>query len=207
MSKRPIFFAEPLRRIRWERRQRMISLWVSILFLLALAGLCGWLTYLVRAGFSTGDNGGNGVSSFRFQGSGLALAMAPLPATLRVAMQAGMWQGSFLAGLALMIVVVSVLAVRKVRADEAFYASLRREEEVFAPLREPGLPVPPADAQRILVACAAEARLIMQHVRRAGRTLSVEDYGDELQLAEGKLESVIRCVEALAQRTNAGGGR
>lgn len=60
--------------------------------------------------------------------------------------------------------------------------------------------LPADDVERILGACAAEARCIAKHVRRAQTTLSVEDYGDELVLAERKLEGVIRCVEALASR-------
>lgn len=70
-------------------------------------------------------------------------------------------------------------------------------EDVFEPLRAPGERLPDNDVQRILVACAAEARCIVKHLKRAQTTLSVEDYGDELSVAEAKLDGVIRCVEAL----------
>lgn len=73
-------------------------------------------------------------------------------------------------------------------------------EDVFEPLRAPGEAIPSEDVHRILVACAAEGRCVMKHVRRAQETLSVEDYGDELRLAERKLDAVVRCVEALIAR-------
>lgn len=73
-------------------------------------------------------------------------------------------------------------------------------DDVFEPLRAPGEAILAEDVQRILVACAAEGRCIMKHLRRAQTTLSVEDYGDELRLAERKLDAVVRCVEALAAR-------
>lgn len=194
MSKRPVFFAAPMERIRRERRQRMISLWVSLLFFLLISALAGWLVYLIKTVPPEVLR-----SSFLVPGS--RLAMAPL--------HEGMLLGLLLFFSAALI----VLAVRKVKRDDEFFASLRREpetpapwagrsedEDVFAPLREPGAAIPTEDVQRILVACAAESRCIMKHVRRAQTTLSVEDYGDELALAERKLDGVTRCVEALVGR-------
>jgi hypothetical protein len=151
---------------------------LTVLTLLALAALVGWLWSCVK--HATVTLPGTGWSR--------SLAMAP------------MWQGPFLAGLALTIIVVVAMAVRKARADDAFYASLRREEDVFAALREPGLPVPPEDAQRILVACAAEGREIKRLVKSALTTLSVEDYEDSLEVAHDRLTVLVACVEALCER-------
>lgn len=86
---------------------------------------------------------------------------------------------------------------KRFEADRSVRAPI---EDVFEPLRAPGERLPDDDVQRILVACAAEARCIAKHVKRAQRTLSVEDYGDELSVAEAKLDGVIRCVEALVER-------
>lgn len=194
---------------------------MTVLTLLALAALCGWL----RAGVSTLPS--------------MPVAMAPVT------------EGAFMGLLLFFSVAVIVLAVRKVRDDAAFYAGLREadregedwlrveegtrqsgekmfmvgpleslsepmaegtrespapwggraeDEDVFAGLREPGGRVDAEDARRILVACAAEARCVAKHVSRALMTLSVDDYGDELELAGRKLEGVIRCVEALVER-------
>lgn len=175
---------------------------LTVLTMLALAALCGWLLHLMLDARCA-------MLDFRIQNQGL-VAMAPV------------WAGPFAGALAMAVVVIVVLAVRKVRADDVFYASLREGElegddwqrvmeervrdraDVFAPLRSPGEPVPPDDAQRILVACAAEARCIAKHVERARRHLSVEDYGEELTLAAEKIDAVIRCVEALAARMTNG---
>jgi len=172
---------------------------LTVLTLLLLAALCGWLWSCVKAASVPG-------ASFLVLRSDRLVAMAPVP------------QGMIFGLLALGIVVTVALAVRKVRADDEFFVTLRwseagREREtpapwagrsedmdVFAALRLPGGAVPAEDARRILIACAAEARCIAKHLRRAQTTLSVDDYGDELTLAERKLEGVIRCVEALAER-------
>lgn len=185
-----------------ERRSKVRRTWggtvLTVLTLLALAALCGWLLSLIRTGISTGDNGDNEGAGFR--------ALLPLLSSVPIPglAMAPVWQGPFLGALALVIIVVVALAVRKVRSDDAFYASLRREEDVFAPLREPGRAVPPEDAQRILVACAAEAREVQRLVKHALRTLSVEDYEDALTVAHDRLTTLVACVEALCERLEGG---
>lgn len=166
---------------RCRRRRTWGDTLISGLMLLTLAALCGWLWSCVKS------------AAVALPGPGWSrsLAMAPV------------WQGPFLAGLALTIVVVIALAVRKVRSDDAFYASMRREEDVFAPLREAGRAVPPEDAQRILVVCAAEGREIQRLVKSALRTLSVEDYEDALTVAHDRLTTLVACVEALCERLEA----
>jgi len=144
---------------------------VLVVTLLALAALCGWLWSCVRHAAAAQT-----VSTFP------PLAVAPVT------------EGAVLGLLAFTMVVAVVLAARKIRADDA------AERDVFAPLRVPGGPLPVDDVRRIVVACAAETRCVMKHVLRAQRTLSVEDYGDELALAERKLKALERCLESLVSR-------
>lgn len=188
-KRRAVFFAAPMERIRRERRQRMLALAVSVAVGALLLALCAWLLWvIVAAAGVTGLTGMTGVTG---------LAMVPVT------------QAAVMVALLFFSALAVFLAVRKVRRDEVFFASLRERQgdDVFEPLREktpgsgePGYALPPEDAHRILVACAAEARCVAKHVRRAQVTMSVEDYGDELELASRKLDAVIRCVEALAAR-------
>ncbi len=186
MSSKPIFFVHPIERIRREKLQRVRAFWVSVVALLALAALTGWLLWCVRGEML---DAGCWMLDFSIQSLGSSneqlVAMAPVT------------QGSILGLLAFFSAALIVLAVRKVRADEVFFASLRREEDVFAVLREPGLPVPSEDAQRILVACAAEGREIQRLVKTA---LSVEDYEAALEVAHDRLTTLVACVEAVCER-------
>lgn len=172
-----------LRNRRALRRRLWRETLKGVLIFAAMVGLVVWLWSCVRDGCVA--------SSFALTSFG-GLAMAPVT------------QGAVMGLGAVVLVVGVVLAVRKMRADDVFYASLRREGDIFAPLREGTGPVPAEDALRILVACAAEARCIAKHVRRAQTTLLIDDYGDELAMAEKKIDSVIRCVEALVERMGKG---
>lgn len=179
MKATPIFFASPLERIRRERRQRVISLWVSIAVFVALSALAGWLLYLIKV---TGLTGVAQVGG---------LAMAPV------------WQGSIMGLLAFLMVIGTWAAVRKVKRDHEFYASLRRQQDMFEPLREPRLPIPAEDVFHILVACAAEQREVQRLVKHALTTLSVEDYEDALEVAHDRLTTLVACMESLCERLGA----
>lgn len=186
------FFTSGLTRC--KRRQTWGRTLVNLLVLLALVALSCWLWGCVYG--ATVPARGTGPCG----ASGMPLAMMP-------------WlQGSIMGLLAFGLVVLMALAARKMRRDdEAALGRVRWSvkdgccEDVFASLRSPGGALPPAEVRRILEACASEARHIREHLKRAQRHLSVEDYGDELVIAEGKLDVVARCIEALMQRVNAGG--
>lgn len=199
MSYKETYFSNAITHYK-PRRCWADTLW-SVLVLLIMAALCVWLWSCVREVAGT-------VSSFKFQVSGLAMAPV-LENTL-------LGFGLILvvnAVILLCLYAIKVLPPRKVerpasggRWREEFQrilAAKRREYEmadVFAPLREPGGPIPDEYVHQILVSCAAEARCVAKHVERARRTMSVDDYADELQLAAQKLDAVIRCVEQLAER-------
>lgn len=180
MRTRSIFFAAPIARIRAERRRRVVALWLNLAVFVALVALVVWLCAVVkRAG------------------------VPALPSIPGLAMWP-MTEGELVFGLLFALFALVYLAVRKTAAASGGMTNeegrMRKDADVFEPLRSPGEAIPAEDVERILVACAAEGRCIMKHVRRAQTTLSVEDYGDELRLAERKLDAVVRCVEALAAR-------
>jgi len=127
------------------------------------------------------------------------------------------WQKGLVIGLlALGTVAVGFLAFRTLKAqdeegavewfeiDAAAEASpdedtVNCEQRTTAPLAMPLIGVARADLVRILESCAEETRHIQVHVLRAQRHLSVEDYGEELLLAEEKLEGLARCLGELAK--------
>jgi len=73
--------------------------------------------------------------------------------------------------------------------------TLKREQRTAEPVGE----MERGYVLRILESCAEETGHIQVHVQRAQRHLSVEDYGEELLLAEEKLEVLMRCLGELAK--------
>jgi len=206
MSERPIFFATPIHRIRAERKKRLRELWVSIGVLIALVVLVVWMVSLIRAGFFTGDNGGNGDSEF---GALLSL-FSPVP-NLGLAM-APVTEGSVL-GLVTFACLVGlmVLARRWWDEQEAFYATLReagKRQEAGGTRAELDLHDPfdgitdgldGDEMHRILTSVAAEAR----EVRRLLVRLDVEDderREQEIAHLARRMSVLIRCVESLCER-------
>lgn len=184
-AKERFYAGSDLERVRAEirRARRAEKVWtvLTVLTLLALAALCGWLwscvTHASGQTLRLGD-----------LETGSLLAVAPVT------------KGAAMGLLAFGLLMLVWAAVRKVNRDREFFASLRREEDVFAPLRESGLPVSMEDAQRILVACAAEGREIQRLVLVSLTTLSLEDYEASLEIAHDRLTTLVTCVEALCER-------
>jgi hypothetical protein len=167
MSKRPIFFATPLERIRRERRQRMISLWVSIVVFAALIALASWLLYLVKVTGLTAS-------------TGVGLAMAPVS------------QGMVFGLLLSLSVIGIVIAVRKVRQNE-----IEAEREDWLKMTAPPDATPPSEDARIVEAVRLSCRSSLFLVESAIKNMSVEDYYDALEVVRQNLEQVTRTLKEL----------
>ena len=95
-----------------------------------------------------------------------------------------------------------VAAVRKVRENDLWINELRgkRLTELVDPLGSVMDGLTGAEMHRILTSCAAEGREIQRLVAHAMRTLDVVDMEDALDVAHGRLTTLIACVECLAER-------
>ena len=160
----------------------------TVVVLLALAALAGWLLSLVKqsAGISHSVTSG-----------GVLLAMVP-------------WQEGAVMGLLMFFTLALsagfvIWAVRRVRQHE-----VEAELRWSAPGSCRPLNLPTDDLRRILSAVIAGICIANEHVRKAQKDLSIEDYGDKLKAAENEHEQIIQCLGELIRHLNvaeAAGGR
>lgn len=165
-------------------KRTWVSTVCSVLMLLALAALAGWMIHLLRHGTDISHSVTSG---------GMLLAVVP-------------WQESAVIGCISVLMVLSVviitLAVRKARQNELDAAA---EQELRWSVAEPGavLPLPPEDLRRILWSVTERVCAASDNVRKAQRDLSVEDYGEKLAAAENDLRLVIKCLGDVMKHLNA----
>lgn len=201
---------------------------LSVVALLAVAALAGWLWSCVRGAMLDARCS---MLDLRIQSLASSnqhlVAMAPV------------WQGTII-GLTLFgLVLLVFLAVRKVQADADFFAALRESEKESERRREfwenGGWPhdvpsftddpqiggmipsrfsesesclesassadgLPPEELRRIVGALIVETCQARDYVRKAQGDLSVEDYGAKLAAAEASLHLCIGCLGGLLDR-------
>ncbi|MDP1587729.1 MAG: hypothetical protein Q8M07_08310 [Prosthecobacter sp.] len=156
---------------------------MTVLTLLALAALCGWLWSCVKHA--------SGVSSLKFQVSGLPLAMAPV--------SQGMIFGLLLSLSALGI----VLAVRKVRENE-LEEEMRWEVVGMTNDELRRVQMGLEDLREIVNACRVESRVALLFVEAALTTTDMDDYADALRAAHEKLAQVTKTLGELRRSLNHG---
>lgn len=179
MRARESFYgASELERVRAEIRRARRAEWfwtvLTVLTLVGLMALCGWLISCVK---------GAAVPALPL----MPLAMAPV------------MQGSIMGLVAFLLVGLAVLAARKIAEPESTLSE-RRITELVDPFADCTDGLDGDEMHRILTSCAAEGREVKRLVHYALTTLSVEDYEDALEVAHDRLTTLVACVEALCDR-------
>lgn len=168
----------------------------SVLMLLALAALAGWLWHCVRH---------------------VAMPMPPrIPGVAMAPLSQGMVMGVLMSFSAMGI----VLAVRKMARDDrkALGGVLWKEELVARveceaarrraedPLSMPYIGMSTEDLQRIFAALIFEITEAQDMVSKANANCSVEDYGDRLTGAEKRMYGAVLCLGRLLDLAGKQGG-
>lgn len=172
----------------------------SVLMLLALAALTGWLLHCVKH------------------------ATLPTPVRLPGVAMAPVTQGMVMGALLSLSAMGIVLAVRKMvrkmaRNDQEVLSGGRWKDELDArvkheaakrrsedPLQLPYMGMSTDDLQRIFAALIFEVSEAQDMVSKANANCSVEDYGDRLTGAERRLYGAVLCLGRLLDLSGKQGG-
>lgn len=152
---------------------------LTVVTLLLLAALCGWLWICVRQ--ASGQTWRLGDME-----TGRILAMAPVP------------QGMVFGLLLSLSVVGIVIAVRRVRQHdieaELRWEARRNDECGMTNDELKRVRIGMEDLRQIVLACRAESRVALLFVEAALTTTDLDDYADALRAAHAKLAQVTRTL-------------